>query len=130
VAFDLNARAVQTAIRSMEVREGPLDILRGNFDPCATLSVVLVYPKGASGSAVIQPLMFHEGDYVGPATPRGYSYMGLNEGATTADTVVLTFRATAGSCNACNDAIYEDVRFRWQDGEVVALDPIPGYAAK
>src|SRR4051812_40219166 len=78
---DLNARAVQSAISSMELSEHhPLSIALGNFDPCATVSVVIVYPEGAAGSAVNWALMFHNGDYVGPATPTGYAYMDLNEG--------------------------------------------------
>jgi serine/threonine-protein kinase len=97
----------------------------GNFDPCAQLSVALIPTAMGTGSSPVEALMFHEGEYVGTATPDGVGYLAFNENETTDDTVVLTFRTSIGTCGGCDDGTYEDVRFQWRNGEVVALDPIP-----
>ena len=98
----------------------------GNFDPCATLSTVIM-TKGNGASANKVALMFHKGKYVG-YDPKGnsYDFISLNAGATTDTTVVLNFRATQASCNACTDAVETPVRFRWMpDYHVVAMLDIP-----
>ena len=97
----------------------------GNFDPCAYLSAALIPTAMGTGSSPVQALMFHYGDYVGSPTGSGVGYLGFNKDATTDQTVVLIYRATMGSCGACDDATYVDVRFQLQGGRIVALDPIP-----
>jgi hypothetical protein len=97
----------------------------GNFDPCAQLSVALIPTAMGTGSSPVEALLFHEGEYVGTATRDGVGYLAFNGDETTDDTVVLTFRTSIGTCGGCDDGTYEDVRFQWRNGEVVALDPIP-----
>lgn len=96
----------------------------GNFDPCATLSTALVTVRGATGSSPVTALMFHRGRYLGTATAQAYGFTALNAGATSDDTVVLSYR-TPGACNACPPAAITDVRYRWQGDRVVMLDPPP-----
>jgi len=125
---DLHSPTVLRAVKVVEpTAMYPLDAdyAWGNYDPCAELSVALIPTAMGTGSSPVEALMFHEGDYVGKATPTGTGYLRFNEDRTTGDTVVLTFRTTLGSCGGCDDATYADVRFQWRDGKVVALDPIP-----
>ena len=114
---DNDAEPVRAAMASLAgpgmFGEGGLNQAEGNFNPCATLSTVLVYPYGAAGSSAVHALLFHNGRYTGTATPDPYAFMRLNSAQTTDSTVVLDFRLTAGSCNACNDASYVPVKFRW-----------------
>ena len=78
-----------------------------------------------TGSSPVQALMFHYGEYVGSPTGSGVGYLGIAKNQTTDNTVVLIYRATPGSCGACPDAEYKNVRFQLQNGKIVALDPIP-----
>jgi len=125
---DLHSPTVSRAVELVEpTAMYPLDPDNawGNFDPCAELSVALVPTAMGTGSSPVEALMFHEGEYVDKATPTGVGYLGFNRDKTTEDTVVLIFRATTGSCGGCDDGTYDDVRFQWRNGRVVALDPIP-----
>ena len=106
-----------------------LNVVTGNFNPCATLSTVLV-TFGATGGAPIHALMFHNGTYVGTATKRSYAFRGFDASDTTDTTVVLSFLDVAGSCNACSDAIYKNIGFRWEGKYVQMLGtPNPQYEA-
>jgi LppP/LprE lipoprotein len=119
---------VLRAVQLVEpISQWPLDANSawGNFDPCAYLSVALIPTAMGTGSSPVQALMFHYGDYVGSPTGSGVGYLGFSKEKTTDRTVVLIYRATRGSCGACDDATYADVRYQLQDGRIVALDPIP-----
>lgn len=120
--IDNDAEQVRSAMASFAspgmFGEGGLDQGAGNFDPCVTLSTVLVYPYGAAGSAPVHALLFHDGQYIGTATPQPYAYMKLNAEQSTSSTVVLDFRLTAGSCGACDDASYIPIKFRWTGDKV------------
>lgn len=96
----------------------------GNYDPCATLSTVLVTVSGATASSPETALLFHDGEYLGTATSKAYGFTSLNTARTTDDTVVLDY-ATPGDCNACPPAAVTSVRYRWNGGRVVMLDPPP-----
>lgn len=96
----------------------------GNFDPCATLSTALASVEGATGSSPVAALMFHNGEYVGTATPRARGFTRLNIARTTDDTVVLDYK-TPGACNACPPAAVNSVRYLWQGNRIVTLDPLP-----
>lgn len=89
---------------------------------CATLSAVIV-TQGNGASALELALMFHKGKYGGFSPPvSSYSFVSLDSRATIDTTVVLNFRATKASCNACTDAVDTPVRFRWMsDTHVVAM---------
>ena len=98
-----------------------------NYDPCAELSTILVTVLGGTGSSPTQALMFHRGEYVGPATPTAYGSTGLDATASTDDTVVLTYR-TGQSCTACGDGTLTAVRYRWSGDGVQRLDPLPPHS--
>lgn len=97
----------------------------GNFDPCAELSVAMIPTAMGTGSSPVEALLFHDGGFVGTATPTGVGYLAFNRDETTDDTIVLTFRTSIGTCGGCDDGTYQDVRFRLRNGEVVPIDPIP-----
>jgi hypothetical protein len=96
----------------------------GNFDPCATLSTAIVTIQGATGSSPNQALMFHQGVYLGTATWKAYGFTELDQAATTADTVGLTYK-TPGSCDACADGTYTHVKFHWNGTKVVMIGKPP-----
>lgn len=129
---NLDADEVRTAMEAFEkgnpgFATGGVNQSGGNFDPCVTLSVVLVYPYGASSSAPQMALMFHKGQYVGPATSAAYAYMRFNTEQTSDSTVVLDFAESEGSCGACPDKGYESIRFRWQSDHVEMVGTPPSY---
>jgi hypothetical protein len=125
---DLKAPAVLRAAQQIEpVSMYPLDSSGawGNYNPCSELSVALIPTAMGTGSSPVQALMFHYGTYVGSPTGAGQGYLRFNEQLTTDTTVVLTYRATYGSCGGCADATWADVRYQLKNGQVIALDPIP-----
>lgn len=96
----------------------------GNFDPCATLSTVIVTIEGATGSSPNHALMFHHGTYLGTATEKAYGFTALDPATTTDDTVGLTYK-TPGSCNACDDGTTTQVQFRWDGNRVQMIGNPP-----
>jgi len=95
----------------------------GNYNPCATLSVALISVQSGTGSSPWQALTFHNGNYVGTATSRAYSFVSLNSARTTDDTVALNYTQPVG-CDACGGPI-TTVRYQWQGDHVVMLDGPP-----
>ncbi|WP_157195466.1 LppP/LprE family lipoprotein [Nocardia tenerifensis] len=96
----------------------------GNFDPCATLSTVIITVQGATGSSPNQALLFHKGSYIGTATPEAHGFTSLDVDRTTDDTVGLTYK-TPGSCNACTDGTVTQVQFRWEGQKVRTIGTPP-----
>lgn len=128
--MNLAAPQIQAAINSVPtVREGwpwgrePQSYL-GNYNPCATLSVALISIEGGTGSSAWQALLFHDGNYVGTATTKAYSFTSLNTAQTTDDTVVLNYKDGRNVCTACPGPI-TSVRYQWQGDHVAMLDPAP-----
>ncbi|MFF0454173.1 LppP/LprE family lipoprotein [Nocardia africana] len=91
--------------------------LRGTYNRCSTLSVVVVTVQGATASSPEHALLFHRGDYVGTATPKAQAFTTIDTAAGTDDTVVLTYK-TPGSCNACPDGTETTVSFHWNGSGV------------
>ncbi|PPJ21073.1 LppP/LprE family lipoprotein [Nocardia nova] len=91
--------------------------LRGTYNRCSTLSVVVVTVQGATASSPEHALLFHQGDYVGTATPKAQAFTTIDTGAGTDDTVALTYK-TPGSCNACPDGTSTTVSFHWNGSGV------------
>ena len=126
---DLTAPQIISAIRTVPPYAGAgwstdPSTFDGNYDPCATLSTALVTVDGATGSSPETALMFHDGAYLGTATSKAYGFTTLNRARTTDDTVVLDY-ATPGECNACAPVAVTGVRYHWDGGRVVMLDPPP-----
>lgn len=95
----------------------------GTFDPCVTLSAVIITVQGATGSSPNQVLLFHKGEFVGTATRESYGFTSLDPGRTTDDTVGVNYK-TPGSCNACSDGTSTPVQFHW-DGKQVQMIGTP-----
>jgi hypothetical protein len=126
---DLTAPQIISAIRTLAPYQGVAwstapQTFEGNYDPCATLSTVLVTVDGATGSSPETALMFHDGTYLGTATAKPYGFTTLNRTRSSDDTVVLDY-ATPGACTACAPAAVTSVRYQWDGGRVVMLDPPP-----
>jgi LppP/LprE lipoprotein len=106
--------------------------IEGNYNPCAALSVALITVESATKTSPQEALFFHNGQYVGPSTPRAYGSTVLNHSQTTDDTVVLDHK-TPGICNACAPGAaitnlgsqWQSVRYKWQSDNVQRLDPMP-----
>ncbi|WP_157897528.1 LppP/LprE family lipoprotein [Mycolicibacterium rutilum] len=94
--------------------------VESNYDPCATLSSMLVTVEGATGSSPVQALMFHHGEYVGTGTAKARGFTSLDSAASNDDTVVLKYKTP--------DQPESSVRYQWQGDRVVMLDPAPSSA--
>ncbi|KAA1249035.1 LppP/LprE family lipoprotein [Mycobacterium simiae] len=95
-----------------------------NYNPCATLSVVIISVAGATGSSPDLALLFHKGSYLGIATSKAYPFTSLNAAQTTDDTVALSYKDGRNVCTACPGPL-TTVRYQWQGDHVVMLDPAP-----
>jgi len=95
-----------------------------NYNPCATLSAVIISVQGATGSSPEQAMLFHNGNYLGTGTSKAYSFTTLNTAQTTDDTVALDYKDGRNVCTACPGPI-TTVRYQWQGDHVVMLDPAP-----
>ncbi|MFI6172798.1 LppP/LprE family lipoprotein [Nocardia sp. NPDC051052] len=128
---DLTAQVIQSAIAALPaepVTQAPWSVdargFEGNFDPCATLSTVIVTVEGATGSSPNQALLFHKGVYLGTATPEAHGFTSLDVDRTTDDTVGLAYK-TPGSCNACPDGTVTRVQFHWEGQQVRMIGTPP-----
>lgn len=128
--IDLGADRVRSAVDSVpRVPEGwPWShnprAFEGNYDPCATLSAVIVTVEGATGSSPEQALLFHKGDYVGTGTAKAYPFTSMNRDRTTDDTLALDYKDGRNACTACAGPV-TTVRYQWQRDHVEMLDPPP-----
>lgn len=128
---DLTAPVIRSAIAALPVESvthaawssDPRGF-EGNFDPCATLSTVIIAVQGATGSSPNQALLFHQGAYLGTATPEAHGFTSLDVDRTTDDTVGLAYK-TPGSCNACPDGTVTRVQFHWEGQKVRMIGTPP-----
>ncbi|MEV5833354.1 LppP/LprE family lipoprotein [Nocardia sp. NPDC052112] len=128
---DLTAPAIGSAIATLPV--DPITKVpwstdpagfEGTFDPCVTLSAVIITVEGATGSSPNQVLLFHKGEFVGTATRESFGFTSLDPGRTTDDTVAVTYK-TPGSCNACSDGTLTPVQFHWNGKQVQTVGTPP-----
>ncbi|WP_231969056.1 LppP/LprE family lipoprotein [Mycobacterium sp. E735] len=131
---NLAAPEIQTAITSVPtVPQGwrwdhdPRSFDRSsNYNPCATLSTVIITVEQATGSSPEQALLFHSGTYVGTGTSKAYGFTSLNAAQTADDTVALDYKDGRNVCTACPGPI-TTVRYQWQGDHVAMLDPAPAW---
>ncbi|WP_246398463.1 LppP/LprE family lipoprotein [Mycobacterium vicinigordonae] len=95
-----------------------------NYNPCSTLSTVIITVTGATGSSPDLALLFHRGAFAGVATSKAYPFTSLNTAKTTDNTVALDYKDGSNVCTACPGPT-TTVRFQWQGNQAVALDPLP-----
>lgn len=131
-AVDITAPQVVSAIKSQNASlqqafgwdwDTDTTYVDGNYSPCAALSVAVTSVEGATGSSPDLAVLFHDGQFVGPATPKFYPFVAFNSAQSTNDTVVLDFK-DPNSCSAC-EGNTTSVRFQWRNDHVEALDPLP-----
>src|SRR6476469_4953528 len=82
---DLNAPVIGSAIATLPV--DPLTKVpwstdpagfEGTFDPCVTLSAVIIAVEGATGSSPNHVLLFHKGDFFGTARHESLGFTALD----------------------------------------------------
>jgi len=95
-----------------------------NYNPCTTLSAVIVTIEQGTGSSPQQALLFHNGTYLGTGTSKAYAFTSLNAAQTTDDTVAINYKDGRNVCTACPGPI-TTVRYQWQGDHVAMLDPAP-----
>ncbi|GAB0103546.1 hypothetical protein JMUB6875_25190 [Nocardia sp. JMUB6875] len=67
----------------------------------------------------MQVLLFHRGAYVGTAEPGWSSFISPDPAHVTDDSVGLRYKVP-GSCNACADATFYCVQYRWDGAKIVS----------
>jgi hypothetical protein len=97
-----------------------------NYNPCATLSTVIITVLGATGDSPDLAMLFHKGTFVGVATSKAYAFTTRNVAKTTDDTIALDYKDDRNVCTACPGPI-TTVRYQWQGDHVVMLDPPPAW---
>jgi len=95
-----------------------------NYNPCSTLSAVIITVTGATGGSPDLALLFHKGNAAGVATLKAYPFTTLNAAQTLDDTVALTYKDGRNVCTACPGPT-TTVRYQWQTDHVAILDPAP-----
>lgn len=95
-----------------------------NYNPCTTLSTVIITVLGATGSSPDLALLFHKGAFAGVATAKAFPFTTRNAAKTTDDTVALDYKDGRNVCTACPGPM-TTVRYQWQTNRVVAVDPEP-----
>lgn len=131
---NLSAPEIETAIKSVPAlpQNAAWDTNTHSFDsssnynPCATLSTVIITVLGATGDSPDLALLFHKGTYVGVATAKAYAFTTVNPAKTTDDTVALNYKDDRNVCTACPGPI-TTVRYQWQGNRTVALDTPPAW---
>ncbi|OBK13370.1 LppP/LprE family lipoprotein [Mycobacterium asiaticum] len=131
---NLAAPEIQAAIKQIPAipQNGQWDLNTHSFDPssnynpCTTLSTVIITVVGATGSSPDLALLFHKGSFVGVATSKAYPFTSLNKAKTTDDTVALDYKDGREVCTACPGPT-TTVRYQWQGSQPAMLDPAPAW---
>ena len=85
--------------------------LAGNFNECAPLSVVIVKANTNADNPNTRAVMFHLGKFIPTGVPDTYGFNGIDDTATTGDTVALMYaNGTSG--------LKSVVRFHWNGNGV------------
>ena len=88
--------------------------LAGNYNECAPLSAVIVKANTNATNPNTRAVMFHLGKFIPTGVPDTYGFNGLDDTATTGDTVALQYtNGTSG--------LKSVVRFRWNGNGVELL---------
>lgn len=101
-----------------------------NYDPCLPLSWIRVTIEKGTSSSPYQMMLFHRGEYLGPATEESSGF-GPDTVRIDDESIEVTwYWAKPGESNALH-AGEAAAQFRWDDatGEVVMTGDLPGGAA-
>ena len=85
--------------------------LAGNYNECAQLSVAIVKANTNADNPNTRAVMFHLGKFIPTGVPDTYGFNGLDDTATTGDTVALMYLNAATGLKSV-------VRFRWNGNGV------------
>ena len=85
--------------------------LAGNYNECAPLSVVIVKANTNADNPNTRAVMFHLGKFIPTGVPDTYGFNGIDDEATTGDTVALMY--SPGSTG-----LKSVVRFHWNGNGV------------
>jgi len=83
----------------------------GNYNECAPLSVVIVKANTNADNPNTRAVMFHQGKFIPTGVPDTYGFNGIDETATTGDTIALMYANAASGLRSI-------VRFRWNGNGV------------
>lgn len=85
--------------------------LAGNYNQCAQLSAIIVRANTNAEGPNTRAVLFHQGRFIPSGVPDTYGFNGLDESATTGDTVALRYSGGL-------EGIDSVVRFRWNGNGV------------
>ncbi|WP_293237226.1 LppP/LprE family lipoprotein [Mycolicibacterium sp.] len=85
--------------------------LAGNYNECAPLSAIVVKANTNAGNPNTRAVLFHLGKVIPTGVPDTYGFNGLDESATTGDTIALQYLNEASGLKSV-------VRFRWNGNGV------------
>jgi hypothetical protein len=93
--------------------------LAGNYNECAQLSAVIVKANTNSANPNTRAVLFHLGKFIPTGVPDTYGFNGIDESATTGDTIALRY---SGGIEGLNSV----VKFRWNGNGVELIGNTPG----
>ncbi len=85
--------------------------LAGNYNECAQLSAVIVKANTNSDNPNTRAVMFHLGKFIPTGVPDTYGFNGIDDSATTGDTVALLYSNGVPGLDSV-------VKFRWNGNGV------------
>jgi LppP/LprE lipoprotein len=85
--------------------------LAGNYNECAQLSAVIVRANTNADNPNTRAVMFHLGRFIPTGVPDTYGFNGLDNSATTGDTVALLYSSDESGLDSV-------VKFRWNGNGV------------
>jgi hypothetical protein len=93
--------------------------LAGNYNECAQLSAVIVKANTNSDNPNTRAVLFHLGRFIPTGVPDTYGFNGIDESATTGDTIALRY---SGGVEGLDSV----VKFRWNGNGVELIGNTPG----
>jgi hypothetical protein len=93
--------------------------LAGNYNECAQLSAVIVKANTNSDNPNTRAVLFHLGKFIPTGVPDTYGFNGIDESATTGDTIALRY---SGGIEGLDSV----VNFRWNGNGVELIGNTPG----
>jgi LppP/LprE lipoprotein len=93
--------------------------LAGNYNECAPLSVVIVKANTNAENPNTRAVMFHLGKFIPSGVPDTYGFNGIDNSASTGDTVALRFSNGIVGLDSV-------VKFRWNGNGVELIGNTPG----
>jgi hypothetical protein len=85
--------------------------LAGNYNECAQLSAVVIKANTNAANPNTRAVLFHLGKFIPTGVPDTYGFNGIEDSATTGDTVGLKYSSSSTGLDSV-------VRFRWNGNGV------------